>query len=95
MLADAGIVSIHAITILRPTPHLTADSLLVAPTPMMAPEMVCVVLTGIPKAAVTNNIEAAPVSAQNPWDGSSFVILVAIVLTILHPPKNVPKEIAV
>ena len=35
--ALAGIVIIHAYTILLPNPHLTADSLFVAPTPIMAP----------------------------------------------------------
>ena len=65
--------------IFLPTPHLTAESLLVAPTPIIPPDIVCVVLTGIPNLAVKNSIAAAPVSAENPWYGSSLVILVAIV----------------
>src|SRR5207253_3943136 len=44
IVAAAGIVSIHAHTICRATPQRTADSRLVAPTPMMAPVIVCVVL---------------------------------------------------
>ena len=95
MLAEAGMVTIHATTIRLPTPHLTAERRLVAPTPIMAPDIVCVVLTGMPRAAVANKTDAAPVSALNPWDGSSLVILVAMVFTILHPPKKVPNEIAV
>jgi len=37
--AVAGIVIIHAYIIRLPTPHLTAENLLVAPTPMIAPEI--------------------------------------------------------
>ena len=42
-------VRIQAHTILPATPHLTAEMRRVAPTPMMAPVMVCVVETGIPR----------------------------------------------
>ena len=94
MVAAAGIVTTHAATILLPTPHLTADSLLEAPTPMIEPEIVWVVLTGIPKCAVAASTAAAAVSAEKPWNGWSLVILDAIVLTIRHPPKKVPSEIA-
>lgn len=45
--ALTGMVKIHAISSSRVTPHLTADKRLMAPTPMMEPAMVCVVLTGI------------------------------------------------
>ena len=48
MIKVPGIVSTQAAAILPATPHLTADSLLVIPTPIMDPVMVCVVLTGIP-----------------------------------------------
>jgi hypothetical protein len=34
------------------------------------------------------------VSAQNPWYGFRFVKRNAIVLIILHPPTNVPREMA-
>ena len=40
---DTGNVSIHAATISLPTPQRTADSRLVAPTPMMAVLIVWVV----------------------------------------------------
>ena len=43
MAAAAGIVSTQAQTIWRATPQRTADSRRVAPTPTMAPVMVCVV----------------------------------------------------
>src|SRR5262245_48357497 len=49
--AAAGMVMIHAQTIRRVTPHFTAVTRRVAPTPMMAPVIVCVVLTGIPPQA--------------------------------------------
>ena len=42
-----GIVRIQAIIRLLVTPQRTAERRLVAPTPMIAPVMVCVVLTGI------------------------------------------------
>lgn len=37
---DAGMVKIHAQTMLPASPHLTADARRVAPTPMIAPVMV-------------------------------------------------------
>lgn len=46
--ALTGIVNIQAHSKLVVTPHLTALNLLVAPTPIMDPVMVCVVETGIP-----------------------------------------------
>lgn len=46
--ALSGIVTIHAQRMFLATPHLTADSLLVAPTPIIELVMTCVVLTGIP-----------------------------------------------
>jgi hypothetical protein len=42
-----GIVKIHAHKRFTVTPHRTAERRLVAPTPIMAPVIVCVVLTGI------------------------------------------------
>jgi hypothetical protein len=42
-----GIVIIHAYTIRFAMGHLTAENLLLAPVPMIAPEIECVVLTGI------------------------------------------------
>ena len=72
--AEAGMVNSHAQTILRATPQRTADSRFVAPTPMIAPVIVCVVLTGIPARAVPNRVMAPAVSAQKPPTGFSFVI---------------------
>src|SRR5437016_4090591 len=94
MLAAAGMVITHAHTILRVTPHRTADSRRVDPTPMMAPVMVCVVLTGIPFIARPNRHIAAALSAQNPPIGRNAVILWPMVFTILQPPETVPSAIA-
>ena len=92
--ALTGMVSIHAHKRLTVTPHLTALSLLVAPTPMMEPVIVCVVLTGMPICSVMNKVRAPEVSAQTPSSGFTLVILVPIVFTIFQPPLNVPKPIA-
>ena len=67
MIAVMGIVSIHAPTIFRATPHLTADSLSVAPTPIIDEDITGVVLTGIPNAAMLASTMPPEVSAQNPW----------------------------
>jgi len=56
--------------------------------------IVWVVLTGSPKCAVAKSTVAAPVSAANPCTGSSFVIPIPNVRTILHPPRAVPSPIA-
>ena len=50
MRAARGIVRIHAIAIVRATPHFTALVPIVVPTPMIDVQMICVVLTGIPNA---------------------------------------------
>ena len=94
--AVIGIVSIQAPTIFRAIPHLTAESLSVAPTPIIDEDITCVVLTGIPSPCETPNKVMAPaVSAAAPSTGVNFVILVPIVLTILHPPTIVPSAMAV
>ena len=49
MTADAGIVKIHAQTMLPATPQRTALTRCAEPTPTIAPVMVCVVETGMPK----------------------------------------------
>ncbi len=88
-------VIIHAYTIRFPTPHRTAESLLLAPTPIMEPAIAWVVLTGIPNNAI--EVKVAPpcvVFAQNPWYGFRSVKRKAIVFIILHPPKNVPRDVA-
>ena len=90
-----GIVRIHAHKRFTVTPHRTADKRLVAPTPIMAPVIVCVVLTGIFKFSVANRVIAPAVSAATPSKGVTFVILVPMVLMILQPPLIVPNAIAV
>ena len=71
--AAAGIVNTHAQTIRPAIPHRTADMRCVAPTPMIAPVIVCVVLTGIPNFEARRMLNAPPVSAQKPLTGFSFV----------------------
>ncbi len=73
MAAEAGIVNIQAVTILPAIPQRTAESRRVAPTPMIAPAMVWVVLTGIPNSAVPSNTIEPPVSAQKPPMGFKWV----------------------
>ena len=90
-----GMVRIQAQRRLIVTPHRTADKRFVAPTPIMEPVMVCVVLTGIFRASVTNNVMAPAVSAATPSNGVTLVILVPMVFTIFHPPLIVPRPMAV
>lgn len=79
MIAAIGIVKSHAHTIRPAMPHLTAESLRVAPTPTIAPVIVCVVETGIPVSVAPKRVAAPAVSAQNPPTGFNFVILEPIV----------------
>ena len=73
-VAEAGIVIIQAHTMRRATPQRTADKRWTAPTPIIAPVMVCVVLTGMPARAVPQRVIAPALSAQNPPNGLSLVI---------------------
>src|SRR5215470_14948771 len=84
--AEAGTVRIHAHTMRPATPQRTAERRLVAPTPTIAPVMVCVVLTGIPFLARKNNVMAPAPSGQNPPTGLSLVIFDPMVRTMRHPP---------
>ena len=61
-----GIVRIHAHMIVRATPHFTVLIPIVEPTPMMDVQMMCVVLTGIPKNDAPRIVPAPAVSAANP-----------------------------
>ena len=88
-------VSTQAVIRFLVTPQRTADSRLVAPTPMIAPVIVCVVLTGIFRYSVRYSVKAPAVSAMTPSKGVTLVILVPIVFTIFHPPDIVPSEMAV
>src|SRR5712692_3243274 len=87
-------VSTHATTIRPATPQRTADRRCAAPTPLMAPVMVCVVLTGMPKWDATNSVIAPLASAQNPPNGVSLVSRCPIVFTMRQPPDIVPSPIA-
>ena len=90
-----GIVNTQAVIRLLVIPHRTAERRLVAPTPIIAPVMVWVVLTGIFRYSVRYNVNAPAVSATTPSKGVTLVILVPMVFTIFHPPDIVPKEMAV
>ena len=89
-----GMVSIQAQIRLMVTPQRTALNLLVAPTPMIDPVIVCVVLTGAPRFAAVNKVMAPAVSAQTPSNGVTLVIFVPIVFTIFQPPLMVPNAMA-
>src|ERR1700686_3900720 len=93
-MAEAGIVRIHAHTILPATPQRTADKRCTAPTPTIAPVIVWVVLIGMPARAVPNKVMAPALSAQKPPRGLSLVIFWPMVWTIRQPPKYVPAAIA-
>src|SRR6185312_16017278 len=94
MNADAGMVRIHAQTMRPATPQRTADSRLIEPTPMMAPVIVCVVLTGTPRWVAVKSEIAPAVSAANPPTGVSLVIRDPMVWMIRQPPDSVPRAIA-
>ena len=71
-MAVIGIVSIHAVTMLPATPHRIPESRRVAPTPMIAELIVCVVDTGACRPiAITYNTLDAVMSAATPRAGSS------------------------
>jgi hypothetical protein len=80
--AEAGSVTIQAITMLIATCHRTAESLRLAPTPKTEPEMTWVVLTGIPKWLAVMITAAPEASAANPCTGSSRMIRRPTVLMI-------------
>ena len=76
LIAENGIVKTHAHKIFFATPHLTADNPFTAPTPMIEPVIVCVVLTGIPNIVAPIIVKPAEDSALNPPKGFSFVTLI-------------------
>ena len=68
--------------------------LFIVVSPLIAPVIVWVVETGIPKCDAMK-IEIAPaLSAQNPPYGRSFVMRWPIVFTMRHPPSSVPRAMA-
>lgn len=83
----AGIVRNHAVMMLAATPHLTAESLLVAPTPMIEPVIVWVVLTGMPARVLAITVMAPAVSALKPCTGLKSVNPLPRVLITFHPPR--------
>ena len=88
-------MNIHAHTMRRVIPHLTAFAFFAAHTHEIAPVIVCVVETGTPNDEAVKRDIALAVSAANPSIGRSFTIFDPIVFTILHPPVSVPREIAI
>src|SRR6266508_2120415 len=84
----------HAQTIRPATPQRTADSRRVEPAPTIAPVMVWVVETGMPRKVARYSEVAAAVSAEKPPIGLSAVIFCPRVLTIRQPPDSVPSAIA-
>ena len=58
-----GMVRTQATMMFPATPQRTALAFMVAPTPMMAPVMLWVVLTGMPKCAVVKRTAAAALPA--------------------------------
>ncbi|MCY1212276.1 hypothetical protein D3C87_801290 [compost metagenome] len=87
-------VRTQAQTMFPATPQRTALARCVAPTPTMAPVMVCVVDTGMPSAVARNRVSAPPVSAQKPPTGLSLVIFWPMVFTMRQPPNMVPSAMA-
>src|ERR687893_541838 len=89
-------VSTQAAPIDRATPHRTADSRRVAPTPITDEVMMCVVETGTAYAyAVVSMTELATVWAVKPFAGVSWMIRRPSVRMIRQPPAYVPNAIAV
>ena len=77
--AETGMVKIQAQINLTVTPQRTADTLLVTPTPIIDPVIVCVVETGILKCSVINKVNAPADSATTPSKAFTFVIFEPIV----------------
>ena len=69
MRAQAGIVRTHAHKIRPASPQRTARTREVAPTPTIAPVIVWVVLTGMPKLDALRMTIAPADSAQKPPTG--------------------------
>ena len=94
--AAIGMVSTHAVPMFLATPQRTADRRLVAPTPMIAEVIVCVVEMGAcSQYALAYRTDAATDSATKPRAGSSSMILRPRVRMMRQPPEYVPSEMAV
>ena len=68
------------------TPQRTARVRCAAPTPTIAPVIVSVVDTRMPRPVARKSVMAPPVSAAKPPTGRSLVIVWPMVLTIRPPP---------
>src|SRR3954470_24527213 len=92
MAAAAGKVRIQAVTMLPATPHRTADSRLVAPTPMIADVIVWVVEIGAPRTyALKYSTALATVSAAKPSAGPRWITRRPRVRMMRQPPEYVPS----
>src|SRR4029434_6943930 len=90
MVAAAGMVRIQAQTMRPATPQRTADRRRVAPTPTIAPVMVWVVETGMPRKVARYREQAAAVSAEKPPTGLRAVIRWPRGLKIRPPARRGP-----
>lgn len=88
---QTGIVQTQATTIFLTIPHLTAETFTMLPTPIIAVEMMWVVLTGKPKCEAVVIMLADAISTENPCIGFIFITFELIVLIILIPPVIVPS----
>jgi len=79
---------------LAATPHRTALTRRVEPTPAMAPVITCVVETPTPSAVAVRMEMAEPSSAQKPLRGLRRVMRPPMVCTMRQPPDMVPRPIA-
>lgn len=93
-IPEQGIVSTHAHTIREAKPQRTAETLRDKPTPTIAPVMVCVVDTGMPKEVAKNKAMEPEVCAQNPPVGRTLVMPIPMVRTMRQPPSKVPNAMA-
>src|SRR5256885_17193239 len=85
--AESGMVRTQAHTMRPATPHFTAETRRVAPTPMIAPVMGWGGDTGMPREGARKRGIAPAVSAQNPPKGCRLGILRPIVFTVRQPPN--------
>ena len=86
-------VMIQAQTILEAKPQRTDEARFAVPAPIIAPVIVCVVDTGMPKLEAMNRVMAPAKLAQAPCIGESLVIFEPMVFTMRQPPNIVPNPI--
>src|SRR6266508_6412611 len=93
-IAAPGMVRSQAHNTRPATPHRTAESRWMEPTPTTQPVIVWVVDTGMLWAVTKNRVAAAADSAATPPAGWSFVMRLPSVWTIRQPPDSVPRAMA-